>query len=91
MEGIRNGCLVTIKKLSATFVGSGGSLDKHQVEIVTVNTSISLVCYLCAMYVLSYKINQYLWVSLYGGISFHLLTCTHTHRKRSPSMHWVCP
>ncbi len=60
MEGIRNGCLVTIKKLSATFVGSGGSLDKHQVEIV--NTSISLVCYLCAMYVCS----RIKLISIYG-------------------------
>ncbi len=48
MEGIRNGCLVTIKKLSATFVGSGAGLDKHQVMYIT---CIGL-CYIISLCVL---------------------------------------
>ena len=31
VEGIRNGCHVTTKKLTGTILGSGSSLEKHQV------------------------------------------------------------
>ena len=31
MEGIRNGCQVTTKKLAATIQGSGSTVEKHQV------------------------------------------------------------
>ena len=38
MEGIRNGCLVTTKKLAATIQGSGSTVEKHQV-------TVSLLCH----------------------------------------------
>ena len=40
MEGIKNGCLVTCKRLHATHQGSGSTLEKHQVSI---STSVVLV------------------------------------------------
>ena len=32
VEGIRNGCHVTTKKLAGTIMGSGSTMDKHQVS-----------------------------------------------------------
>jgi len=46
VEGIRNGCLVICKKLSSTFVGSGSSLDKHQVRIMDGFNLLHERCYI---------------------------------------------
>ena len=53
MEGIRNGCQVTCKKLHACAQGSGSTLEKHQVSISLVHTQSHSI-YLLFFYYLYY-------------------------------------